>query len=136
MGISGTGDVDQHGDAVVSGQALSPGASDCGEHVGTCVRCRTEIRVKQRKKFQGEERRQRKTISIKVPQDEQEDGAGVFDELVEALRERYGQPGVPVYFVLVKAMYEALTNADTGFIDKKASPVEEPQFPNDGDPED
>ena len=70
--------------------------------------------VKPRKKFQGEERRARKTISIRVPQDAQEDGAGVWDELVEALRERYGQPDAPPYYVIVKAAYEALTIPSRG----------------------
>ena len=100
------GDVDRHGDAVVPGQALSP----CTEHQGTCLRCHEPMSVKPRKKFQGEERRARKTISIRVPQDAQEDGAGVWDELIDQLRDRYGQVDAPPYYVLVKAMYEVLTS--------------------------
>jgi hypothetical protein len=35
-----------------------------------------------RKRFKGEARRQRRTISIAVPQDAQEDGGEVWDELL------------------------------------------------------
>lgn len=110
MGLPVLGDVDQHGDAVVSGQALSDSSADCGEHVGTCLRCKTEIRVKPRKKFQGEERRQRKTISIKVPKDAQEDGGEVWDNLIEQCQEKLGEEA-PAYFVLTKVMYDWLTSA-------------------------
>ena len=36
-----------------------------------------------RRKFKGEARRKRRVISIRVPQDDIEDGAGIFDDLVE-----------------------------------------------------
>jgi len=41
-----------------------------------------------RKRFKGEARRKRTTISIRVPKDDQEDGAGVWDELVEQASEK------------------------------------------------
>ena len=105
------GDFDKHGDAVVPGQALSPAAPDCAEHVGTCVRCHTEIKSKPRKKFQGEQRRQRKTLSIKVPQDDQEDGAGLFDEMVAQARELLDEPTKPVYYILMAALYVFVRDA-------------------------
>lgn len=62
-----------------------------------------------RKKFAGEARRQRKTVSIKVPQDEQEDGAGLLDEQLELAGELLVKLGLypeppPVYFRLMAAL--------------------------------
>lgn len=57
-----------------------------------------------------EKARNRANVQIRVPKDEQEDGAGLFDDLVNQLRERYDQPDAPAYYVIIKAMYEALTN--------------------------
>ena len=58
---------------------------DCQEHQGECARCGVEIKSKPRQNFKGEEKRQRKTVSIRVPDDAQEDGAGLLDEAVEIL---------------------------------------------------
>ena len=64
---------------------------------------------KPRKKFQGEQRRQRRVISFAVPADEAEDGAGLFEDLVEQARAvlgEGGQPdGRPLYYVLLAALY-------------------------------
>lgn len=107
MELPSHGDLDGEGNAVVSGQEVSP----CEQHNGTCLRCGEDLVVKPRKKFQGEERRQRKTISVKVPQDEQEDGAGIFDELVTQAREKLGDEGdKPVYYILVAALYGFVTS--------------------------
>lgn len=64
-----------------------------------------------RRKFKGEARRKRTTISIKVPQDEQEDGAGIFSDLVEQLGEKLspGDPK-PTYYTLIAALAFALAN--------------------------
>lgn len=62
-----------------------------------------------RKKFQGEARRKRTTISIKVPQDEQEDGAGLLEDLQTKLEQALGNdPARPAYYVLVDALNFAL----------------------------
>lgn len=70
-----------------------------------------------RAKFRGEKRRKRKVMSIKVPQDEQEDGGAVLDELlgdgkgdvpygrVRAKLDELGADGKrPTYYVLVDAL--------------------------------
>lgn len=63
-----------------------------------------------RKKFMGEARRKRKTISIKVPQDEQEDGAGILDDLMAQARIALGdEEDKPAYYVLVAALYALIT---------------------------
>lgn len=68
---------------------------------------------KKRKRKQGEARRARRTISIAVPQDEQEQGAGILDDLVQAGREEWAEQlgwseTVPAYFVIVAAFAKAL----------------------------
>lgn len=68
---------------------------------------------KKRKRFKGEKRRKRKTISIRVPQDEQEDGAGLLDEKLEAMREVLGQDeSYPPYYCISAALDYTLLNAD------------------------
>lgn len=67
-----------------------------------------------RKKFKGEARRRRTTISIKVPQDEQEDGAGIWDDRLEQVRERMAadgdlDPDRPPYYLLTDVMYSWAT---------------------------
>ena len=67
-----------------------------------------------RKKFKGEAKRQRKTISIRVPADEAENGAAVYDELLEQaqekLKEIQGLDYLPTpYIVLIAALYELVT---------------------------
>jgi hypothetical protein len=88
-------------DRGVAGQSLP----DCGEHQGTCARCGVELKIKPRKRFKGEARRTRSTISLKVPKDADEDGAAVFDELIEQARELLGEPDKPIYYILVAALY-------------------------------
>ncbi len=64
-----------------------------------------------RKKFKGEARRNRTTISIKVPKDDQEDGGALFDEAIEALRERYNpESNLPVYNVIMLALHYTILN--------------------------
>jgi hypothetical protein len=67
-----------------------------------------------RKKHKGEARRNRTTISIRVPKDEAEDGAAVYDELMEQaqekLKEAQGVDYIPTpYVTLVAALYSFLT---------------------------
>jgi len=62
-----------------------------------------------RKKFQGEARRQRKTVSVKVPNDEQENGAGLLDEQLELAGEILVKQGLyseppPTYYRLMAAL--------------------------------
>lgn len=78
---------------------------DCGEHQGTCARCGVEIKQKPRANFRGEAKRQRKTVSIRVPDDAAEDGAAVYDELLEQARALLNEPNKPAYYVLVAALY-------------------------------
>ncbi len=65
-----------------------------------------------RKKFKGEARRNRTTISIKVPKDDQEDGGALFDEAIETLRERYNpESNLPVYNVIMLALLFTILNS-------------------------
>lgn len=66
-----------------------------------------------RKRHQGQARRQRKVISIRVPDDADENGAGLLDESVEALEEKI-KPGDhrPIYHTLMSALGYTLLNAD------------------------
>ena len=61
---------------------------------------------KPRKKFQGEARRNRLTISYKVPKDEQEDGAGLIDEALQQFEEAlgYGDNPRPNYYSYLNAL--------------------------------
>lgn len=67
-----------------------------------------------RKKFRGEKRRKRVTISIKVPKDEQEDGAGLLDDAVELLEGRLkgDDDPRPVYYTIMDALNFTILNAD------------------------
>lgn len=65
-----------------------------------------------RRRFKGEARRKRATISVKVPQDEQEDGAGLWDEAIEILEEKIsGDNHRPVYYTVMSALHFTLLNA-------------------------
>lgn len=65
-----------------------------------------------RRKFKGEARRKRTTISVKVPKDEQEDGAGLWDEAIEQLEiKMYGENGRPPYYTIMDALNYTLLNA-------------------------
>ena len=66
-----------------------------------------------RKRFKGEARKARRTISIRVPNDAAEDGGAVWDTLVEEVKEKFkdelGWSGdVPPYFVVTAALARAL----------------------------
>lgn len=66
-----------------------------------------------RKRFQGEARKTRKTISVRVPDGAQENGAEVWDTLVEEVRAKYApdlgwDEDVPVYFVITAALAAAI----------------------------
>lgn len=66
-----------------------------------------------RRKFKGEARRKRATISIKVPQDEQEDGAGLWDEALETLEQKIsGDNHRPVYYTIMDALNYTILNAN------------------------
>jgi len=107
MDVSSLGDLDGEGNAIVPGQEIPP----CGVHRGTCVRCHTPLEVKPRKKFQGEERRQRKTISIKVPKDAQENGGAVWDSLLEQAAYKMGvDEKTPPYYILIPVLYAFVTD--------------------------
>jgi hypothetical protein len=85
---------------------------DCGVHSGQCARCGVEIKSKPRQNFKGEAKRQRKTVSIRVPDDAQEDGAGLLDEAVDTLEERITQGGFrPKYHTIMDALNFTILNA-------------------------
>jgi len=68
-----------------------------------------------RKKFQGEARRKRKTISIKVPADAKEDGAGIYQDALEAAENAigYGESPRPAYFTIVDSLWYVALNEGT-----------------------
>lgn len=66
-----------------------------------------------RRRFQGEAKKKRKTISIRVPDGADEDGAGLLDEAVGILEEKIsGDNPRPVYFTIMDAL--AFTNLNAG----------------------
>jgi hypothetical protein len=74
---------------------------------------------KKRKRFKGEKRRKRRTISIRVPNDEQEDGAGLLDEKFDSMRELLGEDETyPPYYVISAALDYTLLNADESDFEK------------------
>lgn len=67
---------------------------------------------KPRRRKKGEERKARKTISIRVPAEAGEDGAGVLDDLIQTGRELWApelgwSENVPPYYVIVAAFAKA-----------------------------
>lgn len=67
---------------------------------------------KKRRRFQGQAKRQRGTVSIRVPQDEREDGAGLLDDAIAQLEEKLGNdPARPPYYVIMDALNHTLLNA-------------------------
>lgn len=99
-------------DGGVAGQALP----ECGEHCGKCARCGVEIKSNpSRKRKQGEARRKRRTISIRVP-DDFENGGEIWDEAVANVKDRLVEMGLyseedtpPVYECLIAAIHDWLT---------------------------
>jgi hypothetical protein len=82
------------------------------EHRAACEVCGVEIKSKPRQNFKGEEKRQRKTVSIRVPDDAQEDGAGLLDENIEILEQKIsGETHRPKYFTLLDALCFTILNA-------------------------
>lgn len=68
---------------------------------------------KTHKRFHGRDRRIRKTISFRVPNDAGEDGAGLLDDKADQLRERLGKnDDYPFYQVISLALDYTLLNAD------------------------
>lgn len=77
---------------------------------------------KKRKRLKGEKRRKRRTISIRVPNDEQEDGAGLLDEKMEQMRGLLGQEDdYPPYYCISAALDFTLLNADETDFDTEQS---------------
>lgn len=77
---------------------------------------------KKRKRLKGEKRRKRRTISIRVPNDEQEDGAGLLDEKIEQMRGLLGQEDdYPPYYCISAALDFTLLNADETDFDTEQS---------------
>lgn len=67
---------------------------------------------KTRKRKKGEERKVRKTISLRVPAEAGEDGAGVLDDLIQTGRDIWADElgwseSVPPYYVIVAAFAKA-----------------------------
>jgi len=67
-----------------------------------------------RKRHKGEARRNRKTVSIRVPDDAGEDGAALLDEGIETLEEKImqGDAHRPIYYTLMSALDYTNLNAD------------------------
>lgn len=66
-----------------------------------------------RRKFKGEARKARKTISIRVPNDAEEDGAGLLDEALAQLEAKLGHdPARPPYYTIMDALNYALLNIE------------------------
>ena len=68
---------------------------------------------KARKRYKGEARKQRKTISFRVPDGASENGAEVYDELLQGAREALApqigwDEDVPPYFVITAALALAI----------------------------
>lgn len=64
---------------------------------------------KRRARLKGDERRKKKNLTVKVPNEEQEDGAGLFYDAVEQLEEALGHdPSRSVYYTLMDALNLAL----------------------------
>ena len=85
---------------------------DCQEHQGECARCGVEIKSKPRQNFKGEAKRERKTISLRVPDDVREDGAGLLDDAIELLESRIsGDHPRPKYYTLCDALNFTILNA-------------------------
>lgn len=64
-----------------------------------------------RKRFKGEAKRQRKTVSIRVPDDADEDGAGLLDENVEILEAKLSPDSPrPKYHTLMDALAFTILN--------------------------
>lgn len=77
---------------------------------------REKARKPKRKRYEGEERRQRRTISIKVPNDT-EDGGAIWDETLEQVKERlillglYAEDAqIPAYEALIAALRDWLNS--------------------------
>lgn len=66
---------------------------------------------KPRRKLSGEKRRQRKTISLRVPNDAGEDGAGLLEEAIETLEGKLGQSRPP-YWTILDGLNYAILNMD------------------------
>lgn len=65
-----------------------------------------------RRKYQGEARKQRKTVTIRVPDTADENGAALLDEAVETLEARIsGDKARPIYFTVMDALNFTLLNA-------------------------
>lgn len=68
---------------------------------------------KKRKRFTGAKRRKRKVVTIRVPNDAEEDGAGLLDEALNGMREILDQDETyPPYYCIMAALDYTLLNAD------------------------
>jgi hypothetical protein len=76
-------------------------------------------RPRARKERSKEKPRNRVNVTVNVPKDEREDGAGILDDLIQHARELLAEPmgwddNVPAYFVLVAVLHDWLTGARLG----------------------
>jgi hypothetical protein len=68
---------------------------------------------KKRKRLTGAKRRKRKVVTIRVPNDAEEDGAGLLDEALNGMREILDQDETyPPYYCIMAALDYTLLNAD------------------------
>lgn len=65
-----------------------------------------------RKKFKGEKKRNRETLSIRCPKDAAEDGIEVLANLIEQAADKLGAPEKPPYYTLCAALYFFLTTEE------------------------
>lgn len=66
-----------------------------------------------RKRLKGQARRQRMTVSIRVPKDEAEDGAGLLNDAIELLEAKLGHdPARPPYYTILDGLNYAILNSD------------------------
>jgi hypothetical protein len=84
---------------------------DDHDHTANCKVCGIEIKKKMSKpRFQGEARRQRRVITVRVP-DDWEDGGAVWDETLEQVKKELVEDGlyedserIPNYEAVIAAM--------------------------------
>ena len=90
-----------------------PTDDDVWEYIGPLdpQPARGEKSRRRRRKLQGTERRKKVNLTIKVPKDETEDGAGLFYDAVEQLEEILGHdPHRSMYYTIMDALNYTILN--------------------------